>query len=743
MQRRYFSLLIAACAAGLLAACGDGGGNAASAFSADAVANRRAQSLLAQMTLDEKIQMVHGVGMYTSPIAGGAGFIPGIERLGIPDFSTADASSGVNVVNAGATAMPAPLALAASWDGDLARQYGALIGTELRALGFAEGLGAGVNLAREPRNGRTFEYMGEDPLLAGTLSAQRTIGTQQQKVISTIKHLALNNQETNRFTSNSIVDERTMRELYLRAFEVGVKDGQPGNVMCAYNLVNGIKACENPYLMTTVLKNEWGFKGVVQSDWIFAVTDTVRAANAGLDEEQPGSSDDAVGALGLPTYFNQRLKAAIQNGSVPMARLDDMVFRRLRTLYRIGIMDAPPRSGGTIDGASGNALARQVAAQGMVLLKNDAPAGASVGALPLDAAAVKSVVVIGGHADAGVLTGGGSGGSLTQVGNPVPCAQPSAKLPPENLMSACAAYFKSAPLAAIRAKMPNASVTYFDGNDAAAAANAAQNADVALIFATQFTSEHMDLPSLSLPGVASDPANQTYDQNALISAVAARNKRTVVVLENGTAVTMPWLAGVSAVLAAWYPGIQGGAAIADVLFGDVNPSGKLPLSFPVSDSDLPQKQISATDLNVTYSEGLKMGYRWYDAMQIAPLFAFGHGLSYTTFAYSNLQIANDAGGNPTVSFTLKNTGARAGAEVAQIYAQLPLSAGEPPQRLVGWQKVQLAPGESKQLTLVIDNERLAIWDVVGKKWQVRSGDYTLYVGTSSRDGNALKGGLKL
>ncbi|NMM26337.1 MAG: beta-glucosidase [Glaciimonas sp.] len=728
MQRTFFSLFVVLCVAGFLLGCSNRSG--VITLPTDIEADRLALKILKKMTLDEKIQLVHGVGAGASPL-NGAGFIPGIKRLGIPDLNMADSSTSVRVANVGATILPSPLALAASWDTDLAREYGELIGKELRILGFVVGLGGGVNLTREPRNGRTFEYMGEDPVLAGSLLARRTIGMQQQKIIATIKHFALNNQETNRFKSNSIVDERTMRELYLLGFEIAIKDGNPGNVMCAYNLVNGIKSCENSYLLKTILKEEWGFNGYVQADWAFAISDTVRAANAGLDEEEPGSNDDNVVIGGVPTYFNQKLKAAIHSNKVAIARLDNMVMRKLRTLFKLGIMDAPPKSGGAIDRIRGAAVAKKIAVGSIVLLKNDAPLETATAVLPFDANAIKTIVVIGGHADLGVMSGGGSGGPFAVVDNPVTC------LLPEKMYTECAPYSKSSPLKAIRAKAPKARVTYFDGKNTSSAVNAAANADVAIIFATQFTGEDRDLISLSLPNQDTDPANQSFDQNALIEAVAKENTRTVVVLEHGTAVTMPWLSGVPGVIAAWYPGDKGGEVIADVLFGDVNPSGKLPLTFPKSESDLPQRAISNTDLDVNYIEGLMMGYRWYDAKRISPLFAFGHGLSYSNFIYSGMRTTADSTGNLRIHFNIKNVSNRAGAEVMQVYTALPILAREPPQRLVGWEKIQLSAGESKQIVINVKEKRLQIWSIEQHKWLVPRGKYDFYVGNSSRDVNSL------
>ncbi|KVH73472.1 glycosyl hydrolase [Burkholderia cepacia] len=734
------STIASACALTvLLASCGGDDIHAGPAAPADpdAAADQRAAALVAQLTNDEKLQLVHGTGLPALDLGGpfpadalnGASYIPGVPRLGIPAVSSADSAGGVNVKNARVTALPAPVALAATWDPALAGTYGTRIALELRALGFAEGLGGGVNLAREPRNGRTFEYMGEDPVLAGTLSAARTQATQAQKVIATIKHFAFNDQETNRMTIDSVVDERTMREAELLAFEIGVKDGQPGNVMCSYNKLNGVYACENPYLLTTVLKNEWGFKGVVQSDW-GATHSTVAAVQAGLDEEEPGAADDNNAPLG--SFFNTKLRAALQVGSVSAARLNDMVQRKLRTLIRIGVMDAPPKPGGAIDEAAGNADALAIARQSAVLLKNAAAPGDAQPVLPLAAGALKSVVVIGGHADAGVLSGGGSGAVPAIDGNAVTtCQQPA-----DTLFGGCATWYKSAPLAAIRAKAPNAAVSYLDGTDANAAASAAAQADVAIVFATQWQTEGLDLASLSLPDAKADPYNQQYDQNALIAAVAAKAKRVIVVLENGSPVLMPWLANVHGVLEAWYPGAQGGQAIADLLFGDANPSGRLPLTFPKQEADLPQPAIDPSRTQTIYAEGLAYGYRWFDAKAIEPLFPFGYGLSYTTYALSALSARADAAGNVTVGVTVTNTGARAGAQTVQIYAALPASLGEPPKRLVGWTKVALQPGEARTVSVAVPAQRFAVWDANAHAWRIAAGSYGLSAAASSRDPQA-------
>ncbi|RQS24861.1 MULTISPECIES: beta-glucosidase [unclassified Burkholderia] len=718
------------------------GGDATSSGVNDSAVDARAASLTSQLTTDEKIQLVHGVGLPALSIGGpypswakGAGYVPGVERLGIPPVASADSAGGVNIVGSNATALPAPIALAASWDPQLASAYGRRIAIELRALGYAEGLGGGINLAREPRGGRTFEYMGEDPVLAGVMGAARTVGTQSQKVIATIKHLAMNGQETNRMTSNSVVGERVMRETELLGFEVAIKDGQPGNVMCSYNLVNGVYACENPYLMTTVLKSDWGFKGVAQSDWT-ATHSTVASALAGLDEEQPGDAGvdaNKISDFPIVSYFGSKLKDAIAAGSVPMSRLNDMVQRKLRTLIATGVMDSPPTPGGSIDREAGNADALSIARQSFVLLKNAPPSGMQNSVLPLSAGSMSSIVVIGGHADLGVISGGGSGAVPAADGNAVATCQSPAGV----LINVCATWYKSSPLAAIRTKAPRATVSYFDGTDATAAANAAAVADVAIVFATQWETEGFDLGSLALPDSKADAYNQQYDQNALIAAVASKAKRVIVVLENGSPVTMPWLAGVHGVLETWYPGVQGGHAIADVLFGDVNPSGKLPITFAKQEADLPQPTIDAKQLNVEYREGLLLGYRWFDAKAIDPLFPFGFGLSYTTFSYSDMTTRVDDANNVIVTFTITNTGSRTGAEVAQVYAALPSGTGEPPRRLVGWEKISLDPGRSQQVRISIPARRFATWDENTHGWRIDGGSYMLLAAKSSRDANAL------
>jgi beta-glucosidase len=698
--------------------------------------DRRAELLVGQMTLEEKISLLHGSGWSGSvgppgsslPMRslGGAGFIPGIPRLGIPDLQMGDAAVGVTC-GAGfsrySTALPSGTSEASSWDLKLAHDYGALIGRELRNQGFNMSLGGGINLTREPHNGRTFEYKGEDPILAGKLVGQEMKALQEQGVIGDVKHYALNDQESGRHSANVKIDKRAMRESDLLAFEIGVKDSGVGAVMCSYNLVNGDYACENSYLLNDTLKKDFGFQGFVLSDW-GATHSTTKAALAGLDMEMPSA-----------TYFAEPLAKAVRSGEVPLSRLDDMVHRILRTEFAVGLFDLPPDPK-VVDVFAGFEVAQQVAEQGSVLLKN------AQGQLPLSASRLHSIAVIGSHADVGVLSGGGSAQVDPPGGNAMRPPQPPGTSPTP--VSGQAVWDPSSPLKAIRAKAMQAKVMYNAGPDPGSAAALAKASDIAIVFVNQPTSEGWDVPSLSLPD----------NQDQLVSAVAAANPHTIVVLETGGPVTMPWIDNVNAVLEAWYPGIRGADAIANILFGDVNPSAKLPVTFPRAEADLPHPRLTKEPpptgeadmvplfpgapwrvnrrrFEIDYNEGLKVGYKWYDAEGKQPLFAFGYGLSYTSYAYSNLKVMQ--GQALKVTFNVKNTGVRPGAEIAQVYVSLPASAGEPPKRLVAWDKVQLAPGQVKKVTLTLDPHFLSIFNVDKAGWELVPGDYKVWVGSSSRN----------
>ncbi len=676
--------------------------------------DQRADLVVAEMTLDEKISLAHGPGGFQAAGAisnGGAGVVSPIPRLGLPAIQLADSAVGVrSAAERGryATLLPSAIAGAATWDLKMAFAYGELIGRELRDQLYNSSIGGGVNIMREPRNGRNFEYQGEDPILAGKMAAQLVQGLQSQKVIGDIKHYAFNDQETGRNIGNVRMGKRVMRETDLLAFEIAITEGQPGMVMCSYNKLNGDWACENSYLLTDVLKNAWGFKGFVLSDW-GGTHSTVKAVMAGMDNEQPGA--DVARAR-----FGDALKKAVESGEVPMSRLNDLVHRIVRTEFAYGIVDDPPR-GRVVDPFKGADTAQAIAEQGSVLLKNAA------NQLPLSGAAVTSIALIGSHADTGVLSGGGSaqvdppGGGPSRFGGPP-------------------VWFPSSPLKAIRAKAPKAKVEYNDGADLAAAAALAKSSQVAIVFVNEPTSEGRDLRSLTL----------SNKQDELVAAVAAANPHTIVVLETGGPAAMPWIDKVSATIEIWYPGVRGAEALANILFGDVNPSGKLPATFPKSEADLPHPAIPGmppeqpagatagrggrgmpAGFDIDYTEGLKVGYKWFDAEDKQPLFPFGYGLSYTTFAYSGLKAGMDS-----VSFTVRNTGRRAGAEIAQVYAALPPAAQEPPRRLVAWQKVELAPGESKTVTLKLEPKLLSIFNEQKDDWELLGGQYRFYAGGSSR-----------
>jgi beta-glucosidase len=665
--------------------------------------DQRADLVIAQMTLDEKISLLHGMGWFESAAHsnGGAGVVPGIPRLGLPDLQLADSAVGVrDAAKMGrySTVLPSAVGGAATWDPKLAYEYGALIGRELRDQLYNVTLGGGVNITREPRNGRNFEYQGEDPILAGKMAAQLIKGVQDQKIISDVKHYAFNDQETGRNIGNVVMSKRVGRETDLLAFEIAVLEAKPGMVMCSYNKLNGDWACENSYLLNDLLKKTWGFQGFVMSDW-GGTHSTVKAALAGLDNEQPESR-----------FLGEALKKALEKGDVPMSRVDDMVHRIVRTEFASGVFDDPPK-GRVVDPFRGADTAQAISEQGSVLLKN------ANNQLPLNAANIKSIAIIGAHADTGVLSGGGS----AQV-DPPGAGPSSFNGPP--------VWIPSSPLKTIRAKAPKAKVDFNDGSDPAAAAALAKSAQVAIVFVNQPTSEGKDLPTLTLPA----------NQDALVNAVAAANPHTVVVLETGGPAAMPWIGEVSAAIEVWYPGIRGAEALANILFGDVNPSGKLPVTFAKSDPELPHPQIPGSNLkgptnapwklppfDIDYTEGLKVGYKWFDAEDKVPLFPFGHGLSYTTFAYSGLKA--DAS---TVSFTVRNTGKRAGAEIAQVYVGLPAAAKEPPKRLVAWEKLELAPGESKTVSLAIEPKFLSIFDEEKNDWSLLPGEYKFLVGGSSR-----------
>jgi len=680
--------------------------------------DERAALLEKELTLDERIGLVHGP--MSMPIfgikkpegaIGSAGYIPGIPRLGVPALQESDASLGVtNPLGVrpgdGATALPSGLSLAATFNPKLAYAGGALVGREARAKGFNVQLAGGVNLARDPRNGRNFEYLGEDPWLAGVLAGAQIRGIQDQGIVSTIKHFSLNGQETNRNFANSVIDEAAHRESDLLAFQIAIEKGQPGSVMCAYNLVNGDYSCGNPHLLNDVLKRDWGYKGWVMSDWgaVHATDYIVK----GLDQ-QSGEQLDA------QVWFGAPLKAAVEKGEIPASRLSDASRRILRSMFAAGLFDKPVTPGGAIDYPANAEIARAAAAEGIVLLKN------REGLLPL-ARTAKTIAVIGGHVDAGVLSGGGS----SQVVPPGGAAR-VVPLGGEGMMGPFRSqYFNgSSPLAAIRKLAPEAKVIFDDGRYQAGAVAAAKAADIVIVFGNQWMGEGEDAPDLSLPN----------GQDAMIAAVTAANPNSVVVLQTGGPVSMPWLSQAGAVVEAWYAGVKGGEAIADVLFGAVNPSGRLPMTFPASLAQYPRETLPGlgapekTRVDVVYDEGADVGYRRFAKTGDKPLFPFGFGLSYTSFAYSNLKVSG--GDTLTVSFDVANTGQRPGKAAPQVY--LTSAGGRPLQRLIGFDKVELKAGEKQRITLGADARLLGRFDAKANRWVLDKGSYQVAVGGASDD----------
>jgi beta-glucosidase len=715
--RQFGSIAVAFCLAGFGAAPVMAQGAAATAAS-ERAADERAAETLRQMTLEERFDLVRGMNPYVvrpalpKAVPKGAGYVKGVPRLGVPALVESDASLGIanmlGLLRPGdvATALPSAALMAATWDKDLVQGGGAMIGAEARAKGFNVLLAGGVNLTREPRNGRNFEYFGEDPLLAGTLAGYAIRGVQSNHVLSTIKHFALNSQETGRTILTSNLDEAALRESDLLAFQIGVEIGQPGSVMCAYNRINGVHGCESSFLLNDVLRRDWGYKGFVMSDWGAVHGPSIRQ---GLDQESGSTPTDA-------GYFGPQLRAALASGSVTQADIDRSVLRILRSIYGLGLADHPliPTP---IDYEAHGRVAQEIAETGIVLLKNDR------NLLPI-AASARKILIVGGHADVGVLAGGGGSSQVNPVGGAV--------------LKAPAAFGKrlyapSSPLLALREALPNATIVFDDGSDVQRAAAAARQADLVIVFAEQFATETLDLKDLNLPD----------GQDDLITAVAQANPRTAVVLQTGGAVLMPWLDKVGAVLEAWFPGQRGGQAIARVLTGAVNPSGHLAMTFPAGLEQTPNPKLPGADLvgdnvqrdlyglpagmqpfAVTYPEGADAGYRWYDRTKAKPLFAFGHGLSYTRFAYKDLRVTG--GSTLSVSFKMSNIGARSGGDVAQVYVRV-----NGVKRLVGWSRVVLQPGETRRVSVTADPRLLASFDVQQREWRITPGAYDVEIGKAA------------
>ena len=675
--------------------------------------DRRAELMLGHMTQDEKLSLVHGVfpRMMKAPPPGvisSAGFIPGVPRLGIPDLKESDASLGVAAAGRkddDAAALGSGMLLASTWNPDVAFAGGAMIGKETRQKGFNVLLNGGVNLTRDPFNGRNFEYVGEDPLLAGTVAGAAIAGIQSQHVVSTTKHYLMNDQETGRGVLDARIAPAAMRESDLLAFEIAIEKGHPGSVMCAYNRLNGPYACESAFALNQVLKTDWGWKGWVMSDW--GAVHSLDAAVNGLDQESGAELDSQ-------PFFDAPLRQALADGKVPQARLDDMVHRILRSEFAVGLIGPQPPAG-ALDTQADAKVAQAEAEAGIVLLKNEG------GVLPL-AASARRIAVIGGHADVGVLSGGGSSQVIPRGSTVMP---PPAGAP---TWVEGTVYHPSAPLPAIKARAKG-EVSFQSGQDIAAAVAAAKAADVAVVFVEQWASEAIDVSTRLSDG-----------QEALIRAVAAANPHTVVVLENGGPLMMPWIGQVQGVVEAWYPGMRGGEAIARVLFGEINPSGRLPATFaadagqlvratPVGADIAPKDGSAGKSFPVNYPEGSSVGYRWFAQKGFKPLFPFGYGLSYTRFRYGALNLTG--GKAMAASVQVTNAGAREGTETVQLY--LKTGPDRAQRRLLGWAQAKLKPGETRTVRIDAEPRLLANWDDKANGWRLAGGRYAVFAGANAED----------
>lgn len=651
----------------------------------------RAALVVARMTLDEKIGMVHGAGM----LAGGyVGYIPANDRLGIPAVGLQDGPAGVGDYLPGVTVFPAPIAAAATWDMGLVEQLGAAMGEEQAAKGVAVALAPTVNILRVPQWGRAFEGFSEDPFLAAAAGVADVNGIQSKGVIASVKHYAAYNQELDRMHVSADVSERALEEIYLPAFKAAVQQAHVGAVMTSYNRVNSTYAAEHAPLLR-LLKDGWGFDGFVVSDW-YGTHSTAPSALAGLDLEMPDG-----------TYFGAALRDAVRTGRVPVSVLDDKVRRILTQLFRFGFFDRRPTGSpaAIVSTQAHRDLAQRIAEAGTVLLKNHD------GLLPFNQGTVRSIAVIGEAALVPKTQGCGSA-YVSDSGGVSPARAITARAGKDLV------------------------VRTLSGFDRSAAAKLAAGAEVAVVvvsdeacedtpFAVLEGSSTSDRPSLRLPG----------NQDALVESVAKASPHTVVVLDTSGAVEMPWLSKVDAVLEAWYPGHQDGAALAAVLFGDAEPGGRLPVTFPRTASDGPTRttaQYPGDKGHAAYSEGLLVGYRWYDAAGVTPLFPFGFGLSYTTFDYHDV-VARASGDGIDVAVDVTNTGRGSGSEVVQLYLGSPAATGEPPRQLKGFHKVTLAPGVTTRVRFHLGRAELSSFDPTLRAWTLTPGRYTVQVGASSRD----------
>lgn len=652
----------------------------------------RAAMVVAQMTLAQLDDMVHRV---SGPYEGNTLAIP---SLCVPALHMSGGPDGPGPHLTGVTRLPSAVSAAATWDPSTVQLFGAVTGNELAGKGANVELGPTVNIVRDPRWGRAFESYGEDPYLSGQIAVADIEGVQSQGPIAMVKHFALYNQETNRNTAadNVIVSDRVAHEIYMPQFEAAIQQGGAGAVMCSYSTINGVDACQDPYL-TQILDGQWAFPGFVMSDG-GATHSTVAAANAGLEDmESPGGQ-----------HFGAPLVRAVQNGQVALSTLREMATRVLTTMFTFGLFNRPNTGSfsAVVTTPAHVAVARAVADEGTVLLQN------TDGVLPISSHAA-SIAVIGDDGGAGAITAGG--GSTHVVAAHI-------VTPYQGITAAAGGHTKVTYSRGYAPTQPNGN----SGLQAQAVAKA-RAASVAVVFAGVLEKEGVDLTSIDL-----SPA-----ENQLIAAVARANPNTVVVLNTGSAVTMPWLSSVKGVVEAWYPGQEDGNAIADILFGKVDPSGKLPVTFPARLADVPAStpaQWPGVDKKVEYSEGLLVGYRWYEAKGITPLFPFGFGLSYTTFSFSNLSVTPSSlssGDTATVSVDVTNTGPVTGAETVQAYVGDPSSTGEPPEQLKGFDKVTLTPGQTTPVSISLGPQSFSVWDSTQQAWVETPGQYTVMVGDSS------------
>jgi beta-glucosidase len=789
---------VAVGAALLVSACGGGGvgsststasngGSAGNAWMNTSVAPaQRATLLVAAMTLaDKEEQLVGSPGVVPElPDCLGARHIAGLPKYQIPTLRITNGPVGVgqndcvplsvgnplaaltNPASAKATAVPSALATAASFDPTVATQFGNLIGTEGSNLALQVFEAPGMNQARLPVGGRNFEYMGEDPFLTGTMGSAEIQAVQSHGMIAMAKHFVANEQETNRMTVQENVDDRTLHEIYLLPFEMAVKNGQVGALMCSYNSVNGFSMCENKHLMTDVLRGQWGFKGYVQSDF-FATHSTADTMLAGLDNEMPGLS--IPGTPDLTWWTPANLNAALASGQIQTSDIDTALIRRYTQMFQAGVFDRSMTQT-SINASADGAIAKDMGEQSAVLLQNN-------GVLPF-ARTVQNVVVIGKasqvYAQQSVAAGSvvgtpeGAGGGSSDV-EPLYTVSPVQGL--QDVLTNLGNTGAKVHLVLVDDTNTTATIDGTPGTFAAAQ-SAAASADAVIVMAGSMSEEGADqatftdatgmtldtgkyLNSLDWYGpkpntITTTATAKTSNTLAMIQALVAVNNKTVLVLKDNAAQTLDssLLAGgasaPAAILEAWYPGEEDGHIVADLLFGVANPSGKLPVTFPQTGQgfmdSMTQTQYPGVMVNgsptVSYSEGLNMGYRWYDANNKVPAFEFGYGLSYTTFTITNPSVSQGANGTYVVSATVTNTGKLAGAEVAQAYVGMPASTGEPPKRLVGFQKVSLAAGASQVVNIVIDpnsaNHPLGTWNTDTQQWANASGSYAVYVGNSSR-----------